>query len=175
MESGRDTLGKVQAIALIVSAIAVPILISIFGWIIQSKISNQTLAKDYVQIAVKVLQENRDQKDDELKKWATSIVDENSPIPITAGAREEREREGKLVLLFMPVPPDILMKAPKPPDLLPTDKSVTQREFVVNVLENYGICNENELTLKYLQKWVRDMLSKYNEQNQKIGITGSEQ
>jgi hypothetical protein len=53
--SERDTLSKIQMIASITSAVAIPLVIAAVGWIIQAKIASQSVQKDYVSMAVSIL------------------------------------------------------------------------------------------------------------------------
>lgn len=62
-------------------------LIAAFGWIIQSEINDKSLRKEYVQIAVSIL--NSQEKSPEhsaLRDWAVEILSQNSPIKFSEPA-----------------------------------------------------------------------------------------
>ena len=67
------------------SAIAIPIVLAFGGWIIQQRLQNQTLNRDYVQLAVSILKEPNDSKiDPEMRTWAVQLLNDNSPTRFNA-------------------------------------------------------------------------------------------
>jgi len=167
----RDTLGKIQAVATIISTIAIPLVIAYFGWKVEEELSKQSVNKDYVEMALRILQENREEADKRLTRWATSIVDENSPMPLSTEARIKYE-VGDLMIaqLAFPEPPDILMEPPEPPIPLGTEGSVTMEELLINVAGNYKVCRINDARLEHLQKWIKAMKDIYNKPSQTTKI-----
>jgi hypothetical protein len=61
------------------SIAAIPVVLAIGGWIIQRRLQDQTLQRDYVQLAVTVLKEPASSQD--MKDWAVSLLAKNSPVP----------------------------------------------------------------------------------------------
>lgn len=70
----------VERIFKTLSIVAIPIVLGFGGWIIQGRLQNQTVSRDYVQLAVSILKEPRDSKiDPEMRNWAVQLLNENSP------------------------------------------------------------------------------------------------
>jgi hypothetical protein len=83
----HEKLEKIELIARISSFIAIPFLIAVFGWLIQSRIEERSLSKEYVQIAVSIL--NSQEKSPEhntLRDWAVEILVQNTPIKFSEQA-----------------------------------------------------------------------------------------
>ena len=153
----QEILNKIQSIATILSLIAIPIVIAIVGWYVQASISTEGIKKDYVQIAIGILKDNEKQKDDELRKWAVAVLDKNSPVRFSSDLRDKLEKGVVFVSSPFPEPPLALMKPPLKLQPLPEKKSVTGKDLLLNTVENYGRCDENAITLEYLQKWAKEM------------------
>lgn len=156
----QETLTKWQSIASIASSIAIPIILAVVGYVVQDKISTEGLRKDYVQIATSILKERQDE---DLRKWAVKVLDENSPIPFSNDVRVKLEKG----TVFVPI-------AVQCPGFPPPPKSayqnpgkwlvVTEREKILkgqldvdDVLSNYERCDRNTIALQNLQKWIRNM------------------
>jgi hypothetical protein len=77
-----------QAVASIVGSLAVPVVIAIAGYFIQKQLANEGLRKDYVQIAVTVLNQEPAKQESELRLWAIAVLEANSPIPFTSAVRD---------------------------------------------------------------------------------------
>lgn len=79
----------------IVSAIAVPIIIAIFGWMIQNRISDKNLERDYVQIAVGIL--TTEDIDPGLSEWAVELLNAYSQVQME-GPVQKSLKSGELRL-----------------------------------------------------------------------------
>ena len=163
MKFDQGTLKKVQSIATIVSSVAIPIVIALVGWWVQSSISNEGIKKDYVQMAIGILKDTENQKDEEMRKWAVAVLDKNSPVPFSRDLRSKLVEGSVFVSTPFPMPPEVLMKPPEKLKPLPNLKSVTMTDLLVTVNENYGLYHKNASTLKDLQKWVIDMKAVHDE------------
>ncbi len=76
-------LEKFELVTKILSNIAIPLTIGIFGWQIQAELSEKSLKKEYVQLAVGILSNPAKNKDTEaLREWAIELLKVNSPLPI---------------------------------------------------------------------------------------------
>lgn len=157
MKIEQETLSKIQSIATILSSVAIPIVIALVGWWVQSSVSNEGIKKDYVQMAVGILKDTEKQKDEEMRKWAVAVLDKNSPVPFSSDLRSKLEKGAVFVSVSFPSPPEVLMKPPLKLQPLPNKKSVTMGDLLSTTVENYGRCHENAITLEYLQKWVSEM------------------
>ena len=69
-----------ERISKALSMIAIPVVLAIGGWFIQQRLQDQTLNRDYVQLAVSILKEPQDSKmDGEMRTWAVQLLNDNSP------------------------------------------------------------------------------------------------
>lgn len=69
-----------ERISKTLSIFAIPVVLGFGGWIIQQRLQNQTVSRDYVQLAVSILKEPKDSKiDPEMRNWAVQLLNENSP------------------------------------------------------------------------------------------------
>ena len=122
----NEKLKKIELIARICSFIAVPFLIAIFGWFIQSKIEEKSLSKEYVQIAVSIL--NSQEKSPErgyLRDWAVEILVQNTPIKFSELALNALKSGSPLnpVQVKIPIPVSCITVSPVRPDFI-TDEEL---------------------------------------------------
>lgn len=81
----KQRLEIVREIATILSLIAVPLLIAQAGGNIQSRIAEQNINKEYVQLALDILREPKPEKENdkgELREWSLKIMNKYAPIPL---------------------------------------------------------------------------------------------
>src|SRR4051794_20580732 len=72
-----------ERISRIVSAIAIPIVLAVVGFIVQRRLQNQTVQREYVSLAVSILQETDEMRAPaELKQWAATLLDQNAPVKL---------------------------------------------------------------------------------------------
>lgn len=84
----QPALAKWQAVASIVGSLAVPVVLAVFGYLIQRQLASEGLRKDYVQIAVSVLNQEPAKQEAELRLWAIATLESNSPIPFTTAVKD---------------------------------------------------------------------------------------
>jgi WD40 repeat protein len=70
---------KLESTTKIISAIAIPVVIAVGGWWIQSSITKQSISKDYVSLAITVLEKPKAEIDKSLRDWAVDLLDEYAP------------------------------------------------------------------------------------------------
>jgi hypothetical protein len=75
--------------AQIVAYIAVPVIVGVFGHLINRSIATQNLARDYVGLGLGILKERRSAENANLQDWAVQILQTYSPIPFSAAAKKE--------------------------------------------------------------------------------------
>jgi hypothetical protein len=81
--SERDGWDIIERISKILSIAAIPIVIAVGGWYIQKQLQNQTVSRDYVQLAVSILKEPDQSKiKPELRSWAVDLLSDNSPTKL---------------------------------------------------------------------------------------------
>jgi hypothetical protein len=82
MPSNADRLEFWKQIAQIASAVAVPVVLALVGYFVQSSLADAGLKKDYVQMALGVLKDQPTKENEELREWAIAVLDKNSPVSI---------------------------------------------------------------------------------------------
>lgn len=152
----NEKLKKIEFIARICSLIAIPFLIAIFGWIIQSKIEDKSLSKEYVQIAVSILNSQvKSPERNSLRDWAVEILVQNTPIKFSDQALHALRSGSPLNPIEVKVPIAIpcFSKLPDKPDLITDNelKKLNSSSFVsalhVDRLERQGYELELEAVL----------------------------
>ena len=86
----KETLEKCQIIANIFAVVAIPVLVGIFGWVIQNQMKEKEMRRDFVQIAISVLSEKSSSENGSvhLKKWAARLLAQSSPVEFESGELE---------------------------------------------------------------------------------------
>jgi len=83
----RGVLDAIERISRMASIAAIPIVLATGGWIIQRQLQNQTVSRDYVQLALTILQSPDQSKvPPELREWAVDLLNDNSPTKLNAKA-----------------------------------------------------------------------------------------
>jgi WD40 repeat protein len=72
-----------EKLSKILSLIAIPIIIAIFGWVIQNRLSDRSLSQEYVKLAVSIL-EKPSESPPGLRDWAVDLLNQNSPTKFGA-------------------------------------------------------------------------------------------
>ncbi|WBL75309.1 hypothetical protein I3J27_19870 [Bradyrhizobium xenonodulans] len=82
-----SALDAIERISRLASIAAIPIVLAVGGWIIQRQLQSQTISRDYVQLALTILQ-NPDQSKvpPELREWAVDLLNDNSPTKLNEKA-----------------------------------------------------------------------------------------
>jgi len=68
----------------ILSLVAIPIVIAVFGWLIQDAVSKRSVSQEYVKLAVTILTDRGDNTNSTLREWAVDLLSENSPTRFSA-------------------------------------------------------------------------------------------
>lgn len=72
------------------SILAIPVVLAIGGWIIQQRLQDKTVSRDYVQLAVSILKEPKGANvDREMRTWAVQLLNDNSPTKFNAQVFEQ--------------------------------------------------------------------------------------
>ena len=179
-------LERVKSIATIVSAIAIPVVLTISGYFIQRQLADEGLKKDYVGIAAGILKENGTAQEPELRTWAVHVLELNSPVPFSQKAKAGLLIGTDPVLLAGPPwrsPPPGCRKPPakstipakiaklrKEAEGLNQSQIIEQaNEFVQVVLKQDVDAEVNRIRLECLQSWVNQMEKVDNEYRKSIG------
>lgn len=91
----KDFWGTVERLSKTLSIAAIPVVLAIGSWIIQKRLQDQTVSRDYVQLAVTILKEPASSKD--MKEWAVQLLNANSPTKFTPVLSKDLS-EGKVQL-----------------------------------------------------------------------------
>jgi hypothetical protein len=157
MSQASSPLTKIQAYATIFSAVAVPLLIAFFGWMIQLRASDEGVRKDYVQMAVGLLSSPATAGDSELRQWAVMVLDKSSPVPFSAELRTQLETGAKplVVVAPYPMPPALLMEPPRPLRDLGNPEEVPSNQMAEAIASNHEACLKNSIQLESLQDLIK--------------------
>lgn len=80
-------LDTAEKISRMLSIAAIPVVIAFGGWLIQRQLQDQTIRRDYVQLAVSILQNPDPSKvPPEIREWAVDLLNENSPTKLNGQA-----------------------------------------------------------------------------------------
>ncbi|MDQ3743440.1 MAG: hypothetical protein M3444_03565 [Acidobacteriota bacterium] len=104
-----DRWGKIERISRILSVAAIPVVLAIGGWIVQhqmqnqaatlqQQLQNQTVSKDYVQLAVSILREpDKSKVSPEMRDWAVNLLNAYSAVKLNDDVAKKL-KEGQTVL-----------------------------------------------------------------------------
>ncbi len=73
-------LSSIERVSKIVSLLAIPIVLGVGGWLIQRSVSESSIKKDYVGLAVNILQNEKSASDPKLREWAVQLLNHHSPV-----------------------------------------------------------------------------------------------
>jgi cytochrome b561 len=83
-----------ETVAKILSLIAIPIVLAIVGWLVQSSLSARSASQEYVKLSVSILKEPKDKVELSLRSWAADLLNANAPTKLTSGAPSTKRRYG---------------------------------------------------------------------------------
>jgi hypothetical protein len=107
------TFERAKNIATIVSALAIPIVLTLASYFIQQQLASEGLQKDYVGIAAGILKENAANQEPELRAWAVHVLEEKSPVPFSKKVKESLITGGVVTGPAFVGAPAGCMKAPQ--------------------------------------------------------------
>jgi hypothetical protein len=91
-------LETVEQVSKIISALAIPIVLAVVGATIQERIGERSLSKDYVTLAVSILQNSKpSDSNDLLRDWAVRLISSNSPISFPEELKDQL-KSGSVVI-----------------------------------------------------------------------------
>lgn len=71
---------KIEQVSRALSLGAIPVVLAIGGWWIQNALSERSVNKDYVALAVSILSKSDKEVDEGLRSWAVDLLNANSPV-----------------------------------------------------------------------------------------------
>jgi hypothetical protein len=84
-------LDQVETLAKIVSFIALPFVVALGGWWVQRSLATQAVNKDYVALAVSLLDESREVPP-EVRAWAVDMLNRNAPVALADSVSAKLKR-----------------------------------------------------------------------------------
>lgn len=114
------------------SIAAIPIVLAVMGVLAQRQLQDRAVSRDYVQLAVSILQDPDTEKvTPELREWAVNLLNDNSPTKLSQRISDELKsgrsilptgetKERKSFLDFLAGHPEVSMMTPL--NQLPPDK-----------------------------------------------------
>jgi len=75
-----SVLNWIEQLSRILAAIAIPIVLLFGSWLIQDALSERSVNKDYVALAVSILAKSDKEVDQGLRAWAVNLLNANSPV-----------------------------------------------------------------------------------------------
>lgn len=107
-------LDAVERISRAASIAAPPVVLAVGGWVIQRQLQSRTVSRDYVRLAVTLLQDPDQSKvPPELREWAVDLLDANSPTKLNAKAKDSLKSGAATLPSFSFVPSTALTPALK--------------------------------------------------------------
>lgn len=80
-QPSNSRLANLESWSKILAAIAIPVVIAIGGWVIQDSVSRQATGKDYVNLALSILQKKpQNEEERRITNWAVDLINSNSPV-----------------------------------------------------------------------------------------------
>ncbi|WP_340672254.1 hypothetical protein [Bradyrhizobium ottawaense] len=77
---------QTEAIAKVLSLIAIPIVLAVVGWFVQSSLSAQTASQEYVKLSVSILKEPKGSVELSLRSWAAELLNAHAPTKLSPQA-----------------------------------------------------------------------------------------
>jgi hypothetical protein len=95
----KDGYDKFEAVAKGLGVVAIPFVIGYAGQLVQRQVADEGLKKDYVQIAVSILnRENPTGQEKDVRRWAVKVLDKLAPVPMTDATKLTLESSSLAVL-----------------------------------------------------------------------------
>jgi hypothetical protein len=89
-KQNRISWDAIERISKTLSIAAIPVVLAVGGWIIQQRLQDQTVSRDYVQLAVSILKEPEGSTiKPEVRAWAVKLLNDNSPTKFTPEVAEQ--------------------------------------------------------------------------------------
>ena len=93
----RDFWEGAERIAKLFSLVAIPVVLGIGGWLIQSSVAERSVNQEYVKLAVTILKEPKEKIDNPLRAWAADLLNQNSPTKFSPAVLQAL-KEGQATL-----------------------------------------------------------------------------
>jgi 2',3'-cyclic-nucleotide 2'-phosphodiesterase (5'-nucleotidase family) len=87
---------RVEKPAKVLSLVALPLVVAVGGWWVQRSVATQAVNKDYVTIAISLLDASKE-VDPGLRNWAVDLLNKNAPVQLDE-AVADKLRKGELGL-----------------------------------------------------------------------------
>lgn len=88
----RDLWDRLEQAAKVLSLVAIPVVVGLTGWLIESAISKQNVNQQYVQLAVTILTKKTGEVDPGLWDWAVDLPERELPDEVQFRCRPSAQR-----------------------------------------------------------------------------------
>lgn len=97
-DKASDKWAGLERISHVLSLAAIPLVLAVFGWVIQGRLQDQAVRRDFVKLAVDILREpDKKSTPTELRGWAVDLLNDNSRTKLNPEAAKKL-RSGEAVL-----------------------------------------------------------------------------
>lgn len=79
----KDGYDKIESITKALAAIAIPVSLAWAGHTVQQQVAQDTLKKEYVQMAITILKEEPTSDQTDMREWAVKLLDDMAPVPMS--------------------------------------------------------------------------------------------
>ncbi|HVZ42864.1 MAG TPA: hypothetical protein VHA82_03555 [Ramlibacter sp.] len=141
-----DRLETWKQITQIGSSVAIPVILALIGYFVQSSVTEAGLKKDYVQMALGVLKEQPSKENEELRQWAIAVLDKSSPVPIPASLKSHLIKSSRLEFF----PGFENFKPEERIECRPVPNSEVLDWLIANEPSRYSRCPNGEVGVKTL-------------------------
>jgi len=94
----KESKPKWESILSSISIAAIPVVIAVGGWLIQRRLQDQAIQRDYVQLSVEILKESDTAKTNvDLRNWAVELLNQNAPVKLNQNVKDQL-KSGKVSL-----------------------------------------------------------------------------
>jgi len=85
----KSSLDVIERVVKLFSLIALPVVLAIIGFLVEAAVKDKSLDRDYVKIALEILQRPVNQESDSLlRAWAVDLLKESSPVKLPDSLRQ---------------------------------------------------------------------------------------
>lgn len=146
--SAETKLDRLYKMAQIIALLAMPVVVGLIGWWTQKSITETAARKDYVQLAIGLLKEPASSENAPLRKWATDMTREFSPVPFSDEATVQLGRSTLSMLSNSPLLKPALQRRPECPSVL---LHSVPEELRASLSDLESACRNNYQSLFWLQ------------------------
>ena len=152
MDLERTKIDKLEQISRIISMLAIPVVLAVIGWLVQTSLTKSSVNQEYVKLAVSILSSPRNKDVDILRPWAVELLKLYAPVSLTKEQYNKlKSGEIRLISILETLPEEVVK---------PVFPEEAARKMIMKFLEN-GKVEEASKLLNYLQGEVKEEEAKH--------------